>query len=81
MATDYSYYLDKIAKIEKGLSNMWFYAFMKHWPDLMLVKPQKLQMSRAKGASRETINDYFMELGVVFREHDQMNTPERLQHR
>jgi hypothetical protein len=33
------------------LSNNWFYGMLKRWPELKLVKPQKLSMSRAKAAS------------------------------
>ena len=59
MATDYCKSMGQSVISEKGLSSMWFYAFMKQWPDLKLAKPQKLQMSRAKSASREAIDSYF----------------------
>ena len=41
------------------LSNNWFYGMLKRWPELKLVKPQKLSMSRAKAASQENLNKYF----------------------
>ena len=62
-------------KSEKGLSSMWFYAFMKRWPDLKLMKPQKLQMSSASG---ESIDNYFRELGTVLQQNDLMESPERI---
>jgi hypothetical protein len=34
------------------LSNNWFYGMLKRWPELKLVKPQKLSMSKAKAASQ-----------------------------
>jgi hypothetical protein len=43
------------------LSNNWFYGMLKRWPELKLVKPQKLSMSRAKAASQENLNKYFKE--------------------
>jgi hypothetical protein len=35
------------------LSNNWFYGMLKRWPELKLVKLQKLSMSRAIAASQE----------------------------
>ena len=57
---------------------MWFYAFMIRWPDIKVVKPQKLQMSRTKSASRETIDNYFPELRTVLRQNNLMEAPERI---
>ena len=51
---------------------------MKRWPDLKLMKPQKLQMSRAKSASRESIDNYFRELGIVLQQNDLMESPKRI---
>lgn len=78
MATDYCKSMGKSVISEKGLSSMWFYAFMKRWPDLKLAKPQKLQMSRAKSASREAIDSYFHELGTVLQQNNLLESPERI---
>ena len=63
-------------KYENGLSSMWLYAFMKRWQAIKLVKPQKLQMSRAKNASRETIVMYFQKLGEVLQQNNLMEATE-----
>ena len=78
MATDYCQSLRKSVKSENGLSSFWFYAFLKRWPDIKIVKPQKLQMYRAKSASKETIDKYFRELGQVLRQNNLMEAPERI---
>ena len=78
MATDFCQSLGKNMKSEKGLSSMWFNAFIKQWPDLKLMKPQKLQMSRAKSASKESIDNYFRELGIVLQQNDLMESPARI---
>ena len=77
MATDYCKSGGKGVNSENGLSSMWFYAFMKRWPDIKVAKPQKLQMSRAESASRETIDNYFRELGTVLRQNNLLEAPER----
>ena len=43
-----------------------------------MAKPQKLQISRAKSASKEVIDKYFFELGNVMRENGLMEAPERI---
>ena len=42
MARDYAISLNKPVKSKDSLSNDWFYEFLKRWPDLKIVKPQKL---------------------------------------
>ena len=46
---------------------------MKKWPDLKVVKPQKLAMSRAKCASKENLDNYFKELGTILSVNDFKN--------
>ena len=65
MAKDYAESLGKTVKAKQSLSNNWFYGFIKRWPSLKVVKPKKLSISRAKSASRETINNYYKELGTI----------------
>ena len=78
MAADFARSIGKQVKAEKGLSDHWFYGFLKRWPDLKMAKPQKLQISRAKSASKEVIDKYFYELGNVMRENGLMEAPERI---
>ena len=77
MAADYARSIGKTVKAANGLSDHWFYAFLKRWPDLKMVKPQKLSIARAKCASQETIDNYFKELGTVLKENDLMDAPQR----
>ena len=55
---------------------MRLYTFMKLWPAIKLVKPQKLQMSRTKGASKETIDMYFHKFCEVLQQNNLMEAPE-----
>ena len=65
MAKGYSEPFWKTVKAKQSLSNNWFYGFIKRWPSLEVVKPQKLSISRAKSVSRETINNYYKELWTI----------------
>ena len=78
MAADFARSVWKEVKSEKGLSDSWFYGFLKRWPDLKMVKPQKLQISRAKSASKEAVDNYFRELGNAMRENNLMEAPQRI---
>ena len=51
---------------------------LKRWPELKLVKPRKLSMSRAKAASQETLNKYFKELSSLLTKHNLRNKPSRM---
>ena len=51
---------------------------LKRWPELKLVKPQKLSVSRAKAASQETLNKYFKELSSLLTKHNLRNKPSRI---
>ena len=55
MAKDYTVSLGKPTKAKESLSNNWLYGFIKRWPNLKIVKPQKLSIARAKFASRESL--------------------------
>ena len=65
MAKDYAVSLGKPTKAKESLSNNWFYGFIKRWPNLKIVKPQKLSIARAKYASRESLDKYYKELSLV----------------
>jgi hypothetical protein len=78
LAADYARSLGKDEKSKDSLSNIWFYAFLKRHPDLKIVQPQKLEISRAKGASQERIENYFRELQDILTENDLLDKPERI---
>ena len=42
MARNYAEAVGKTVKGPEALSNCWFYGFMRRWPELKTVKPQKL---------------------------------------
>ena len=78
MARDYALSLNKPVKSTSDhLSNAWFYDFLKRWPDLKIVKPQKLSLARAKSASKETLDNYFRELGTILTTNNLKNHPEK----
>ena len=65
MPKDYVASLGNSVKAKKALSNIWFYRCLKRWSNLKVVKPQKLSIARAKSASRDTLNNYYKELGTT----------------
>ena len=62
MTKDYAVSFWKATKAKESLSKNWFYGFIKRWPNLKIVKPQKLSIARAKSASRESLDKYYKEL-------------------
>jgi hypothetical protein len=78
MARDFAVSLEKILKSQEVLSNSWFYGFMSRWPNLKLVKPQKLSTCRAKYASKENIDKYFRELSNILTQNNLHVKPERI---
>ena len=79
MARDYALSLNKPVKSTSDhLSNAWFYDFLKRWPDLKIVKPQKLSLARAKSASKETLDNYFRELGTILTTNNLKDHPEKI---
>ena len=43
---------------------------MGRCPDLKIVKPQKLSISRARSSSRDIISQYYQELGTLLTTND-----------
>ena len=78
MARDYTIHLGKSVKSTESLNDCWFYDFIKRWPNLKVAKPQKLAILRAKSASRETIDNYYSELGTILKANILLNKPERI---
>ena len=56
------------------LSHYWFYGFIRRWPELEVLEPQKLHLARAKGASEEAIENYFKELGDIIQKNNLTET-------
>lgn len=82
MAKEYALSLKKTltTKLEGSnkLSNNWFYHFMNRWPQLKLVKPQKLSVHRAKSTSQEKIKKYFEELSKIMVANNLLDKPNRI---
>ena len=78
MAKDYAVSLGKPTKAKESLSNNWFYGFIKRWPNLKIVKPQKLSIARAKSASRESLDKYYKELSQVLTSNGLNEKPQNI---
>ena len=78
MAKDYADPLGKNINAKEALSDNWFYRFIKRWPDIKVVRPQKLSISRAKSASRETLDKYYKELGTVLTTNGLKDKPQNI---
>ncbi|MEW8543568.1 MAG: hypothetical protein AB2693_08525 [Candidatus Thiodiazotropha sp.] len=78
MAKDYAESLSKEVKASEAMSNCWFYGFMGRWPELKIVKPQKLSIARAKSASHDALVKYYRELGTILTSNNLKNKPERI---
>ena len=78
MAKDYAVSLGKPTKAKESLSNNWFYGFIKRWPNLKIVKPQKLSIARAKSASRESLDKYYKELSLVLTSNGLNDKPQNI---
>ncbi|XP_062586317.1 uncharacterized protein LOC134247943 [Saccostrea cucullata] len=82
MARQYAHSLNKKLHTKNEntdhLSNNWFYGFLRRWPDLKLVKPQKLSMARAKNASPEKMKAYFKELSTILTKHELADKPNQI---
>ena len=78
MARDFAAVLGKDIKNQEYLSNCWFYGFIGRWPEMKVVKPQKLTIFRAKSASSEVLGKYYQELGTILKSNNLLNKPERI---
>lgn len=79
MAMDFAISLGKVVKSKKKLSNNWFYSFIKRWPDLKYVKPQKqLSVASGKLASEANIRKYFHELSDIYSSNGFSKHPNRI---
>ena len=78
MAKNYAESLGKPVKAKDALSNCWFYSFLKRWPNLKVAKPQKLTIVRAKSASRDTLDKYYIELGTILTNHNLRDKPQNI---
>lgn len=51
---------------------------MKRWPELKVVKPQKLAIARVKSASSDVLSNYYKELGTIPTSNTIKDKPERI---
>ena len=78
MAKDYTVSLGKPIKAKESLSNNWPNGFIKRWPNLKIVKPQKLSIARAKVASRESLDKYYEEISLVLASNGLYDKPQNI---
>ncbi|VDI00073.1 Hypothetical predicted protein [Mytilus galloprovincialis] len=78
LATDLAVFMGKRKPQEDILSNKWYYSFMKRWPNLTISKPQKLSMQRARCASKETLSNYYKELGTIMTKNNLHKQPHKI---
>ena len=69
LASDYAADLD-IRKLDNPFSLRWFYSFLKRWPDLRVVKPRALEITRVKGSNKLCVDKYFDELSAVIHKYN-----------
>ena len=63
----------------KPLSNNWLYGFLDRWSDrLRSVNPSKLESTRARNATPETIQNYYKELEKILDKYNLKSSPERI---
>jgi hypothetical protein len=61
----------------KAMSNNWLYGFLRRWNSrLASFTPRKLESSRAKYATPETVSSYFGNLKDVMVKYDLLNKPQ-----
>ena len=77
LATEYAVAAG-IRSPESPLGTTWFYNFMARWPELKLVQPSSLDVSRAKCVDEDIVNNYYLKLKEVLEKYDLVNAPERI---
>ena len=75
MATDYCISIGKKVRSDRGLSDNWFYAFKKRWPNLKITN---LQLKKEKTSSKEASDNYFPKLRKVLAKNKLLSFPERI---
>ena len=78
LATDLAISLGKKKPTDPILSNKFYYKFLERWPDLTTSKPQKLNMLRARCASKEQLSNYFKELGTIMTQNGLHDKPHKI---
>lgn len=75
LATSTAVFLGLKKVNEEGLSSQWFRRFMRRWPELKVVKPQKLNLRRAKATNEEVVDSCFEELEKVLEKYNLKDKP------
>ena len=78
MAFEYAVVLGKKSAGDPTFKGSWFQGFKRRWPDIHLVKPEKLAIVRAKATSSESLDKHFEELEACLRDQDILSHPERV---
>ena len=75
IGTEYAICIQKRDR-EHPLSLQWFYSFLGRWPELKVRGPKTITELRAKATSRESIQQYFQELGTILDKYNLKAKPE-----
>ena len=63
VATEYARSLGKDVKATKGLSSMWYYGFLKRWPEVAEIKPKNTTSDPIE--TQEELDNYYKKLGAL----------------
>lgn len=74
VASNFAVHLNKRTR-DNPMSLKWFYSFLGRWPELKVIKPRSLEISRAKSATIENVDKYFEELKNVMEKYDLIDKP------
>ena len=75
LASDYAVHLNLRTSSQKPLTDRWLYSFLSRWPELKLKKPRALEVARAKSATRQAVDNYFVELGSILDKYGLKDKP------
>ena len=64
VAKEFALFLGKDVKATKGLSDNWFYGFLKRWPEVEIAKHKKTDNSDPI-QTQEDMDRYYKELGAL----------------
>ena len=62
VAKEFALFLGKDVKATKGLSDSWFYGFLKRWPEVAVAKPSNKSNPIQ---TKEELDRYYKELGAL----------------
>ena len=78
LAGELAYDLGKRTSM-KALSNNWLYGFLNRWEHrLVSLNPRKLETTRAKSSTPETVNKYFENLSEIITKYNLCDKPQNI---